>query len=119
MLSLPPEQQVRLSAPGCPICDMVEDYRSARQVLENTPAIQFTPEHIGHLQLIEQLLASLTKEDSQCFSVEPLRRPMWQTIRQGATAALLSFGWQDATVQPFVGDSTGVWVRPPSAEDST
>jgi hypothetical protein len=116
MLSLPPAEQQRLNGPGCLTCDMPEDYLLAWRVAQEDPAIQFTPEQSRVLQEISQAVDALTEEDYECFSLEAVSRPAWQAIREQAIAALLLFGWQDATVEPFTETSPSVWTRPVPTE---
>ena len=117
MLSLPPEEQARLNGPGCLTCDMSEDFHSAWEAVKHDKVSKFTPQQSELLEQIRQTLDSLKQSDCECFNPEMVKRPAWQSLREQSRAALLALGWEDATVQPYVEKSPGVWERGPSGAD--
>jgi hypothetical protein len=113
VLSLLPDEQVRVNGPGCTVCDLLADFDHARTFALETASATLTAAQRGHLDLIDAAIGTMQKADLECGNDDVVRRPIWQKLRDLATHALQEFGWTGAKVAPFSEESPGVWGRPP------
>jgi hypothetical protein len=111
VLTLSPDEQVRVNGLGCVACDLLNDFDHARTVaLGNAPGL--SEEQRRLLDRIDATMREMQQPDFECFNNEVVRRPVWHQLRQLAAEALRAFGWESAVVQPFVEVQPGVWHRP-------
>jgi hypothetical protein len=114
VLSLPPDEQVRVNGPGCLACDLLNDFDHARSVAFGDAAALLSAEQRRLLDCILALVRSMQEADFECFNEEVVRRPGWQQLRLLASQALRAFNWEDSSVEPYAEVEPGVWRRPPA-----
>jgi hypothetical protein len=116
VLTLPPDDQLRINGPGCVTCDLISDFDAARNfMVENAAAL--TEVQRLTLDRIKLAIDAMKPQDVECCNNEVIRRPAWQEVRQLATDALLTFGWDKVELDPYVEVQRGVWHRPYEAHD--
>lgn len=109
MLSLPPDDQIRIKGPGCLACDLLGDFDIAvKDVLEN---VALDPESRELLIKMQDSIKKMPDPDHECFNPKVLRRESWQLLRISSHNALSLFGWHDARLEPFTEVEPGVWLR--------
>jgi hypothetical protein len=114
VLSLPPDEQVRVNGPGCLSCDLLNDFDIARKDVCEYLAEELSVEQRRLLDEIDALTMAMQEPDYECFNNEVVRRPVWQRLRELATETLRVFGWEQRSVKPFNEVEPGVWFRPPN-----
>jgi hypothetical protein len=112
VLSLPPDEQLRVNGPGCMVCDLLEDFDHARTCARESPSAQLSDEQRVLLDQMVQVIKSMSESDLECFNEEVVKRPAWQQLRELAGTTLRKFGWEDAIVSPLIEVKPGVWRRP-------
>jgi hypothetical protein len=110
VLTLPPEEQVRVNGPGCLACDLLDDFTHARGLV---PVAALPEEGRRLLEAIDVLVRTMQPEDRECFNDDVVRRPVWQRLREMAAEALRAFGWEGTEVRPFIEVEPDVWKRQP------
>lgn len=109
MLSLPPQDQIRLNSPGCAACDLLDDFKiAAKDVLTQ---LEEREDKAKVLKAILTLIAEMDVRDYECFNANVLRRSSWQLLREKSHEALTLFAWHDASLEPFTEVEPGVWLR--------
>jgi hypothetical protein len=111
LLSLPADEQVRVTEPGCVPCDLAEEFESASAAYRG--AWEMSPEEDAALTAVEAQVAMAGSEEYECFDSSVLLRPSWQMLRARARTALEVFGWTGHEVEPFQQIAPGVFHRPP------
>jgi hypothetical protein len=112
MLALPPSEQARLNGPGCLSCDLMEDFKHARQVaLSDASAL--SADQRALLDRIDSAFDAMEPADYTCGDNSVVERSAWVAIRILATDALREFAWEKTVVAPFKEVKPGVWHRPP------
>jgi hypothetical protein len=114
VLSVPPDEQVRLTNPGCLACELLNDFDLARSTAIEVASACLSPEKRRLLDRVDALLATMQGPDFVCFDNNVVRRPVWGELRALAVEALQAFGCEGLTVQPFVEVAPGVFRRSPS-----
>ena len=116
ILALAANEQVRVNAPGCVACDLLNDFDQARKVAVESKAILSNGQR-RILEAIDNVILSMEGQDLECCNNEVLRRPAWEQLRELAAEGLRLFGWQSTVVEPFTEVQPGVWRRPPLPRD--
>lgn len=111
VLSLPPDEQVRVNGPGCVACDLLNDFDHARTVaIGNAPVLSEDQQAL--LDRIDAAMRGMQQPDVECFINEVVRRPVWQQLRELAADAMQAFGWERVVLRPFIEVQPGVWHKP-------
>ncbi len=109
MLALASDAQARANGPGCPTCDMSEDFYSGREFALQTGNLSV--QQVALLNRINDLLQARQPSDDDCFNPKALNEPVWANVRSVANRALLEFGWDADDLPPFVEIQPGVWQQ--------
>jgi hypothetical protein len=116
-LALPPDEQAQGFGPGCVACELLNDFDHARTVaLGNAP--ELSEDQRGLLDRIDAIMRGMGQADCECFNNAVVGRPVWRQLRRLAAEALRAFGWEGATVRPFVEVQPGIWQRPSSGRNA-
>jgi hypothetical protein len=109
ILSLPPAQQLKRSAPACVACELIDEFEiCCSDVLEN---VALEEDQYKRLYELRNIVGEMEQPDLECFNPQVLSRPSWQKLREKSHDALSAFGWQDASLEPFAEVEPGVWLR--------
>jgi hypothetical protein len=111
-LSLPQDEQVRVTEPGCVPCDLCDDFELALRLSREASDPWATRNEA--LQAVEAAVTVAGSEPYECFDNTVLARPAWQVVRRCAQDALRALGSSEATIESYVEVAPGVWHRRPS-----
>jgi|GEM_PF-1947981 len=114
VLALPADDQIRVNGPGCIACDLLAEFDHARTFACESASAELSDEQRGSLERIQLVIESMQASDRECFNDDVVRQPAWQELRGLAGTTLRQFGWEGATISPFIETEPGVWERPPS-----
>ena len=109
-LALPPGHQRAYHAPGCPTCELIEDFLHPVGA-SNDPTQGLTASQLDALATLREHLEQLPADETDCDNDMALDGPGWAHIRLLATAGLAVFGWSLDPPPPYVEVSRGVFQR--------
>lgn len=110
-LSLPAEQQIGVTHPGCVSCELIEDFTHAYLCFRQSCPDELSDETAALLKQIDDSIESLDDVDCICFDNTVMNRPKWTQLRTLATRTIDAMGWTDFTLTPYSEIEPGVWQR--------
>lgn len=111
-LALPPDEQVRVTSPGCVTCDLSEDFRLYHELFLEEWGGTLTAEQQEALAQVAKTLDAVPMEALQCFDASMLEHEAWGAVRRMAEGALKALGWAVEAPPAFQEEQPGVWRRP-------
>jgi hypothetical protein len=116
-LSLPAAEQCRVTLPGCVSCELLNDFDHAYTCYRQSLAERLTPDRADVLAKIDKTMNLMSPSDCVCYDTTVLDRPAWAGLRHLALEAVMLFGWQDYSLNPYLESEPGVWKRPGTREE--
>ncbi len=110
-LSLPSDEQVRVTNPGCVSCELIEDFTHGYQCFSHSCADELTDDIARLLEQIDDTIGSLADADCTCFDNTVVNRPKWAELRMLAPQTMDAMGWAEFTLKPYSEIEPGVWQR--------
>lgn len=112
VLAAEPNEQVRLTLPGCVSCELLEDFDHARRVAMTYAGTALSHEQLTSLDQIRDALKAMNGPDVDCIDNQVVHRLAWQKIRILAKRSLRAFNWEGTAVLPYEEIEPRVWKRP-------
>lgn len=110
-LSLPADEQIRVTQPGCVSCELIEDFTHGYHCFCQSCGDEVTDDTAGLLKQIDDAIESLADADCTCFDNTVMNRPAWAKLRNLATKTIDAMGWTHFTLKPYSEIEPGVWQR--------
>lgn len=110
-LSLPADQQIRVTHPGGISCELIEDFTHGYLCFRQSCAHELSPDTAALLKQIDDSIESLDDTDCICFDNTVMNRPKWAQLRSLATRTIDAMGWTGLTLKPYSEIEPGVWQR--------
>lgn len=110
-LSLPCDEQVRVTHPGCVSCELIEDFTHGYRCFSQSCADELSDDTSRLLNQIDDTIESLADADCTCFDNTVMNRPKWAELRELAAKLIDAMGWNDFTLKPYSEIEQGIWRR--------
>lgn len=110
-LSLPADEQIRVTHPGCVSCELIENFTHGYQCFCQSCADELSDDTAALLTQIDDTIESLADDDCTCFDNTVMNRPKWAELRRLATRAIDAMGWAGFALKPYSEIEPGVWQR--------
>jgi hypothetical protein len=111
-LALPPAEQIRVTEPGCVMCELYEDFCSDYPAYISMFDPELSEDQRNLLLAVAGNLENIPNEAFVCYDNSCLEHQAWAEVRSSAAAALSALGWKMELPATYQEVEPGVWRRP-------